>query len=112
VGPGDARLQEVFEDTLPYDRIWISNKLGAGGAPYTIPHPQRLTQWLINLGPDVYAGIASLLVPYTLTHEATHVWQGVTYGYGYILNSCWAQGCARVMTGDRGNAYNYSPGDA
>src|SRR5262249_42895626 len=37
---------------------------------------------------------------------------GHTQGPGYITNSVWSNGCARVVTGDRDNAYPATPGNA
>jgi hypothetical protein len=104
---GELRLlRSVFKNTLPYRRIWISNQLGARpGSFYTVPHPLRPHQWLINLGPQLFAGDASLISPAGLIHEATHVWQGHFGGFGYMANSVWSQGCALAVTGNIDNAY-------
>jgi hypothetical protein len=107
-------LRLVFKETLPYDRVWLSNQLGNGGAPYTIPHPRRPGNWLLNVGPDVWGSQATKEKGWelTLVHESTHVWQGHTYGPGYITNSVWSNGCAQAVTGDRNNCYPYTPGQA
>ncbi len=109
--------KKVFRDTVPYGKVRISNVLGAGGAPYTIPIPGLLgffspSEYWINAGSKGYTSMLSADLKSTLIHELTHVWQGHHSHWSafYLLDSLAHQGAAIVTTGDRDNAYRYKPG--
>lgn len=75
----------VFQNSLPYDRIYLSPHEGIGGNPFTLP--QRDGSYVIHLG-VMFAAPLNTTVPRTngnndvhtavafLIHELTHVWQG------------------------------------
>jgi hypothetical protein len=99
--------RSVFEDTIPYDRIYIGDGLGFTGAPFTIPVPGlpgSSRKYLINAG-DGYTGMSHFQAEKdTLIHELTHVWQG--------HHSTWAwtvQGSSVLHQAIQGRdgAYNY-----
>lgn len=82
----------VFGDTLPTDRIVLTNLIGLGGAPFTIPGVDGSI--LLNMGDAGYdSPMAQPLFPangYTVggqvfIHELTHAWQiahwPLTIGY-------------------------------
>jgi len=92
--------RQVFEETLPYGAIYLSNGLGLAERPYTIPHPLRLGSYLIHIGPQIFpdATDSSTIVlgqtgDAVFIHEATHVWQGVNrrHAFDYILDSVYNQ---------------------
>jgi hypothetical protein len=92
--------RQVFEETLPYGLIYLSNGLGLGERAYTIPHPLRLGSYLIHIGPQIFpdATDSSTIVlgqtgDAVFIHESTHVWQGVNrrHAFDYILDSVYNQ---------------------
>jgi hypothetical protein len=111
-----AVARTMFQDTIPYNKISITDGLGIGGRPYTIPVPDaagiaglvffgplgaaflngRNCGFQVNLGPFGFWGGANAgpLAP-TLIHELTHVWQGYNswWPLAYIFNSVWHQAC-------------------
>jgi len=99
-----AATREVFESTIPYSRVVITNDLGLDDAPYTTPAGPFFR---LHLGPQRFANAGSDLP--TLIHELTHVWQGHNHIFttGYVFDSLWHQGKAR-LTG--GSAYDCVPG--
>ena len=107
-----VEAKKVFRNTLPYGQITITNALGAGGAPFTIALPTFMGPWSyqINLGASGF--INGLSMASTFIHELTHVWQGSHSGFppNFMLNSLVHQGIAVLQTGDRNNAYSYTPG--
>lgn len=121
----------VFQGTLPYNRISISDALGASNRPFTIPTTdagqlagnavalgllgplalaltatQRPAGYLLNLGSSGFANAATAANAPTLIHELTHVWQSYHnfFPTSYIFNSLWHQ----AVSGS--NAYAYTPG--
>jgi len=59
----------VYGNSLDFSRIFISNKTGLGGRPFTIAFPdQNQTVQIINCG--TFAPSRNLLI-----HELCHVWQ-------------------------------------
>ena len=90
----------VFEDTLPYGAIYLSNGLGFGKRPYTIPHPLRAGSYVIHIGPKIFedATDSSVVVlsqkgDSIFIHELTHVWQGShrKNPFDYIVDSVYNQ---------------------
>jgi hypothetical protein len=95
-----ALAKPVFRDSLPWNRITISPKLGFRDRPYT---------WgrTLNVGPYMYKGLDTATKgPPTFIHELTHVWQYQhrSYSGSYIFDSAAAQ----ALHGD--DAYQYEPG--
>jgi hypothetical protein len=92
--------RKVFEETLPYGAIYLSNGLGLEHRAYTIPHPLHLGSYVIHIGPDAFpdATDSSVIVlgqtaDAVFIHELTHVWQGVNrrHAFDYILDSVYNQ---------------------
>jgi hypothetical protein len=90
----------VFEETLPYGAIYLSNGLGLQSRAYTIPHPLHLGSYVVHIGPDAFpdaTNSAVILLGQTadavFIHELTHVWQGVSrrHAFDYILDSVYNQ---------------------
>lgn len=102
------QARKVFEETIPYGLVYLSNGLGFGQRAYTIPHPIRWGYYVIHLGPDGFADAVSRPVEFTFIHELTHVWQGHNYRFpfAYVFNSIWHQ------TTEGSSAYSYTPGSA
>jgi len=106
--------RRVFESTIPYDKIGLTNASGMNDRPYTTPNgnPFDWESWDIHWGPQSEwdAKIKKYGNQYfwdTLIHELTHVWQGHngTTGVGYIFNSLYHQAVDK-------DAYNYTAGQA
>ena len=106
--------RQVFEETLPYGAIYLSNGLGLGRRAYTIPHPLHLGSYVIHIGPETFpdATNSSIIVfgqtaDSVFIHELTHVWQGVNrrHAFDYILDSVYNQ----VRFGD--HAYDLNQDD-
>lgn len=92
--------RQVFEETLPYEAIYLSNGLGLGQRAYTILHPLHLGSYVIHIGKETFpdATNASVIVlgqtaDAVFIHELTHVWQGVNrrHAFDYILDSVYNQ---------------------
>jgi len=100
-----AILAPVFEASLDYGAIRISDAVGGGGRPYTVWVPLRGT--VMHLGPAAYATPGAN--PTLLVHEATHSWQSQHHPIpgAYMANSLASQAGA-ACTG--GSAYRYLPG--
>ncbi len=114
----EDQARKVFQDTLPYGKIYLSNGLGTQSAPYTIPYPGRWGCYLIHIGPNGFenpvARNGRTGIEFTFIHELAHGWQGDNNRFlsGYVFNSLWHQGKALVETGSRVGAYAYTPGQA
>lgn len=92
--------RQVFEETLPYGAIYLSNGLGLGRRAYTIPHPLHLGSYVIHIGPETFpdATNSSIIVlgqtaDAVFIHELTHVWQGANrrHPFDYIFDSVYHQ---------------------
>lgn len=101
---GEERLaRSVFEGSLPYKRIVISDGLGLDNRPFTVPEPMT-SRYILNLG-DTYAMTVRDEDKALLIHELTHVWQGEHGDWrgDYVFQSVWHQA-------KKGNkAYKYDP---
>lgn len=106
--------RQVFEETLPYGKVYLSNGLGLGRRAYTIPHPLHLGSYVIHIGPQIFPNATdSSIVVFDQTgdaifiHELTHVWQGVNRRtpFDYIFDSVYNQ--ARF----KDHAYDLNPDD-
>lgn len=98
--------KKVFEETLPYGSIYLSDALGLQERAYTIPHPVKLGSYLINIGPDGFVDASTAANEDTLIHELAHVWQGVhrSHPLAYIFDSLHNQARSGA------DAYTYVPG--
>jgi hypothetical protein len=92
--------RKVFEETLPFGAIYLSNGLGLQSRAYTIPHPLHLGSYVIHIGPDAFPDATNSAVivlgqtaDAVFIHELTHVWQGVNrrHAFDYILDSVYNQ---------------------
>ena len=125
-----ALAKIVFQTTLPYNQITISDSIGLGNRAFTVPMfnqgqgaamaigtlllgplatpfvLMRPSSYLINFGASGFANAISSTNVATFIHELTHVWQAYqqAFTYGYIFNSIWHQ----AISGS--NAYSYTPG--
>jgi hypothetical protein len=109
--------RKVFQDKLPYGKIYIANFFlpGNTNVPVTLAgglNPVPLTfriVFTIYWGEVIYNGSAAQIDPVTLIHELTHVWQGHhdKNVLSYMAESAISQGKAIWHTGDRNNAYHY-----
>ncbi|MEW6129651.1 MAG: hypothetical protein AB1757_21605 [Acidobacteriota bacterium] len=93
----------VFKNTIPYDKVLISDGLGMSDRPFTMPTSMPATiffnvssslgKYVIHSG-DGYTGMSyrqedkELLI-----HELTHVWQGEhsKRSWDYVFSSMWSQ---------------------
>jgi hypothetical protein len=98
--PEKDLARRVFEETLPYGAIYLSNGLGLERRAYTIPHPLHLGSYVIHIGPaafpDATDSSVSMLgqtVDAVFIHELTHVWQGANrrHAFDYVLDSVYNQ---------------------
>ena len=123
----------VFQTTLPYNQITISDAMGLGGRPFTIPMFNegqsvasifgtllfgplvtpailltRPSSYMLNIGAKGFANALASDQVATFIHELAHVWQSFnqTFSSAYIFNSLWHQAISN------GAAYSYSPGQA
>jgi hypothetical protein len=84
--------KSVYLDTIPYGSVLISDGLGGGDRPFTVPtilplhipfganfNVKRDGKYVIHAG-DGYYGMSTLVEDKkTLIHELAHVWQGEHY---------------------------------
>lgn len=116
--PDEVKLaRSVFQDSLPYDKIYIANFFlpGNRGVPVTLAgllNPVPLTfrlVYTIYWGKAIYRRSAARVDSVTLIHELTHVWQGHhdRLTLTYMAGSVWAQCQAKWRTGNRNHAYVY-----
>ena len=123
----------VFQSTLPYSRIYISDAIGLGNRAFTIPAPSAgqvaastvatslfgplatpfITAtppafYIINFGTSGFANAGTLANLPTFIHELTHVWQSYHNAFpnAYIFNSLLHQ----AVSG--GGAYSYNLGQS
>ena len=92
--------RKVFEETLPYLSIYLSNGLGFGRRAYTIPHPLHIGSYVIHVGKDIFKDAtdsSNMMFNQTgdavFIHELTHVWQGVNqhWAFGFVFDSVYHQ---------------------
>ena len=70
--------KSVFGDTVPFDKVMVTNLTGVGGRAFTIPGTDGMTY--INVGSDYDNLIGAISKSYPmagqlLSHELTHAWQ-------------------------------------
>lgn len=92
--------RQVFQETVPYDAVYLSNGLGLQRRAYTIPHPLHPGSFVIHIGEETYpdATNSSVVVlgqraDAVFIHELTHVWQGANrrHALDYIFDSVYHQ---------------------
>jgi hypothetical protein len=98
----------VFYETLPWDRIEISNTIGAGNRQYVTPELKYGGGWVMHLGPAMYGGTTITKDSDTFMHELTHVWQSFhnPLKWGYVADSM----CQQILLMKGSKAYDYQPG--
>jgi|SRR5882724_854235 len=111
----------VFSKSLPFGAVYLSNGLGLGQRPYTIPHPLHAGAYVIHIGPDVFPDATNRAQVVALNqrgdevfiHELTHVWQGTHRKsplgpFDYVIDSLYNQ--TRFGFGSTG-AYDVNEAD-
>lgn len=98
-----AIAYQVFERSIPYSRVIVSDGLGYNGRPYTLP--EMGGTYVLHVG-DGYYGMSSAGRPADralLVHELVHVWQGEHSRWrgSFVAESGWNQ----LRHGDA--AYDY-----
>lgn len=111
---------QVFRNTLPYKRIFITDELGASNRPYIqINDAEGIgtgDYYYLHMGPIGYADASSTAtmehdddeVRNTFIHELTHVWQAYQENKSVFFRSIVSQGCA-IANGSY-DAYSYELG--
>jgi hypothetical protein len=98
----EAIARSVFKDTIPYSQVLVSDGLGGGDRPFTVPTNMPLHvpfyvnfnvkggKYVIHAG-DGYHGMSLVKRDKeTLIHELTHVWQGendTSWSWAYAVFS-------------------------
>lgn len=92
--------REVFQATIPYGAVWLSNVVGLDERPYTVPHPRRAGSYVIHFGRDGFADatdssvtVLGMPADAAFVHEMTHVWQGRNRWnpFDYVIDSVFNQ---------------------
>jgi hypothetical protein len=88
----------VFGNTVPYDRVFLTDQAGFGGRPFTTPALNFSDKILVNLGPAFTSPMTSTSKAYpapgqVLIHELTHAWQIGTSSFvpGLMCAGLWNQ---------------------
>jgi hypothetical protein len=92
----------VFRNTIPYDKVVVSDGLGGGDRPFTVPTNMPVSvlfnvskgKYVIHAGDGYYGMSYHKSDQLTLIHELTHVWQGEhsSSSWNYVFGSMWSQG--------------------
>lgn len=102
-----ALAKSVFQNTINYSMVRITDTLGSGGRPWTTNTPPL---YMINVGNAYSSLTASDKRKYLLIHELTHVWQG-QHLVPFMLNSAAHQSLSAINNGgDVNAAYSYVVG--
>jgi hypothetical protein len=108
-------VNRVFQNTIPYDKIVLTNLIGIGGRPFTFPNVDGTI--LVNIGvsdamyndPTHNAWGAYSTAGELLVHELTHAWQIANSSFipGWICDalSAQAQGSKAYLYGPAGPDY-------
>lgn len=106
--PEKRFAEQVFQNTLPWDKIYISNTIGAGQRQYVTPQARHDGGWIMHLGAAMYAGSTVTTDGYIFVHELTHVWQSYhsPFRWGYAADSM----CQQIVLLKGSKAYNYTSG--
>jgi len=92
--------KSVFQKTIPYSRVIISDGLGYDDRKFTVPEAVS-GNYILHVG-DGYYGMSRLPEDKALLiHELVHVWQGehASWRWSYVFRSGWHQA--------KGDAYKY-----
>ena len=97
----------VFQNTINYDMVKITDTLGSGERPWTTNTPPM---YMINVGSDYPSLTANEDRKRLLIHELAHVWQG-QHLVPFMLNSAAHQSLSAINNGgDVASAYSYTVG--
>jgi hypothetical protein len=93
--------RKVFQNTIPYDDVVVSDGLGMGDRPFTLPTDMPATllfnvsdgKYVIHAGDGYFGMSRDKEDQKLLIHELTHVWQGEHSGssWDYVFSSAWSQ---------------------
>jgi len=99
--------KSVFQNTINYDMVKITDTLGAGGRPWTTNTPPM---YMINVGGNYSSLTTNNKRKRLLIHELSHVWQG-QHLVPFMLNSAAHQSLSAINNGgDTAPAYSYTVG--
>ncbi len=102
-----ALAKSVFQNTLNYSMVRVTDTLGLGGKPWTTNSPPL---YLLNVGGDYPNLAAADDRRRLLIHELTHVWQA-QHLVPITLNSAAHQTLSAIQNGgDVSAAYAYTVG--
>lgn len=102
-----ALAKSVFQNTLNYSMVRVTNTLGLGERPWTTNSPPL---YLLNVGPDYPNMTANDDRKRLLIHELTHVWQA-QHLVPITMNSVVHQTLSAIKNGgDVSAAYSYTVG--
>lgn len=102
-----ALAKSVFQNTLNYSTVRITNTLGLGERPWTTNSPPL---YMVNVGPAFPSLTANEGRKLLLIHELTHVWQA-QHLVPITLNSAVHQALSAINNGgDVSAAYAYTVG--
>lgn len=97
-----AIARTVFNDTIPYDQVLVSDGLGGGDRPFTVPTSLPMNfptfpnfnvrggRYVIHAGDGYYGMSTAKADKELLIHELTHVWQGeneTSWSWAYVIFS-------------------------
>lgn len=105
----------VFEETIPYSRITVTDGTGLQGRPYTTPDSLTSRRYVLHLGNGYHrSSLSRLQDKKLLIHELTHVWQGEhsPWSWVYVFSSAWHQVAGSAYAYDLKhlkNWNNYNP---
>jgi hypothetical protein len=104
-----ALAKSVFQNTLNYSTVRITNTLGLGERPWTTNSPPL---YMLNVGPDYPNMTTDDDRKRLLIHELTHVWQA-QHLVPITMNSAVHQTLSAINNGgDVSAAYTYTVGKA
>ncbi len=90
----------IYQDSLAYDDIYVSDALGAGGNPFTIALPLN-DRWIVilNLGPAAFNDPNNSRKS-VLIHELAHAWQSQHHPspWQFMVNCTESNAAAAVAT--------------
>lgn len=102
-----ALAKSVFQNTLNYSMVRVTNTLGLGERPWTTNSPPL---YLLNVGPAYPSLTADDKRKRLLIHELTHVWQA-QHLVPITMNSAVHQTLSAINNGgDVSAAYSYTVG--
>ena len=102
-----ALAKSVFQNTLNYSMVRVTNTLGLGERPWTTNSPPF---YMLNVGPDYPNMTANDDRKRLLIHELTHVWQA-QHLVPITMNSAVHQTLSAINNGgDVSAAYSYTVG--